>query len=188
MARSAQAPLDFRHLSRRVTSMASAKKSRRSKWRGRPKRHRNYTVYELAELAGVHRGTVLRWIREGKLPVLRDQKPMLILGTDCAEFWESQRQPKAKCSLNELYCFTCKAPRKPAFETVEYRPRNDRFGTIRALCCECATVTNKGFSASRLGELESIVSVSIIPAPGSLVDTSHPIENVQRQEAPRTHA
>lgn len=168
--------------------MQSPHKKRRRGWRFRPKKNRNYTTYEIARMAGVHRNTVRRWIRDGRLAAIKDHKPMLILGADAVEFEQSLRKRKNPCALDELFCFACRVPRKPAFDTVEYHVMNDRFGTLRALCSECATVICKGFAARRLPELKGILQVSVVPAPGTLNDTTTPVENVHNKEASESHA
>ncbi|MEX0953611.1 MAG: helix-turn-helix domain-containing protein [Rhizobiaceae bacterium] len=168
--------------------MESPRKSRRRRWRVRPKKNRNYTTYEISRMAGVHRNTVRRWIRDGKLPALKDEKPMLVLGADAVEFEQKQRGTKTPCALDELFCFACRVPRKPAFDAVEYHPMNDRFGTLRALCCECSTVMCKGFSARRLAELSTVLELSVVPASGTSNDTTNAVGNVHKKEASQSHA
>lgn len=168
--------------------MHSPHKKRRRGWRFRPKKNRNYTTYEISRMAGVHRNTVRRWIRDGRLPALKDQKPMLVLGADAVEFEQNQRATKMPCALDELFCFGCHAPRKPAFDTVEYLVRNEKIGTLQALCCECTTVMYKGISACQLAELRDIVQVSVVPASATLIDTTNPVGNVHNKEASESHA
>ena len=51
--------------------------AKRLNWR-KVKKHRSYTVDEVARLLSVHKGTVRRWTKNG-LKVLDDQRPLLIL-------------------------------------------------------------------------------------------------------------
>ena len=45
------------------------------------KRHRAYTVHEIAELLRVHKNTARGWLGAG-LPTTDDRRPALVLGSD----------------------------------------------------------------------------------------------------------
>lgn len=122
--------------------------------------HRNYTVDEAARATGVCRGTVRRWLKSG-LPAVRDQKPLLILGSDLIDFLKARRAPKRKCRLHECFCFACREPRAPAFGEVEFHPLTPSSGNMRALCEACATVMHKRVAVNRLDQLRSQVAVTI---------------------------
>jgi hypothetical protein len=132
--------------------------ARRKGWRA-VKSRLSHTVDEAARNQGVAKGTVLRWLKSG-LPCLKDQRPYLILGCDLVTFLKALNPPKRKCKPDELYCFRCKAPRKPAFGAVEYRPKKPTGGRLTALCFECSTVTNKIVSKATLEALTPVLSVS----------------------------
>jgi excisionase family DNA binding protein len=57
---------------------------------------RTYTIDEAARTLEVHRNTVRHWIKAG-LRVIDDKRPILILGSDLAEYLlrrrEARRQP-----------------------------------------------------------------------------------------------
>lgn len=57
----------------------------------RVKIHRNYSVEEIADLFGIHKNTVRRWVKEG-LSVIDGKRPMLILGRDLAAFLKERRK------------------------------------------------------------------------------------------------
>jgi len=133
--------------------------ARRLNWR-LVKRHRNYTVDEAARVTEGSKGTVRRWIKSG-LYALTDQKPLLILGADLIDFLKSRRAPKQECRLHQCFCFSCRAPRSPAFGEVEVFTRSASTGNLRALCEACATVMHKRISLSRIGELKALVGVTI---------------------------
>ena len=140
--------------------------------------HRNYTVEEVARALGNHRQTVRRWIKLGTLPALKDQKPMLILGTDLVAFIEARNKPKPRMELHHCRCFKCQAPRGPAFSSIEYHPNNDRSGNLHALCDVCGTVMHKHFSAGELDALRLIVEVTVVHADETLVGCAQPPSNV----------
>ena len=119
----------------------------------------SYTVGEVARNQGVAKGTVLRWLKTG-LPYIKDQRPYLILGGDLVTFLKARKPPKQKLALDEFRCFTCKAPRKPAFNMVEYAPKSPKSGMLTALCAVCSTVMNKGASYALLEPLKANLHIS----------------------------
>ena len=83
------------------------------------KKHRSYTIFELADLLGLHRNTVRHWIRES-LPVIDGARPALILGSDFQAWWGKQRRAaKRPCQPGQMYCFKCREPKAPALGMVE---------------------------------------------------------------------
>jgi DNA-binding transcriptional regulator YiaG len=141
------------------------------------KRHRNYNYGEVAEKLNVSRGTVRHWVKSDQLPALTDQKPHLILGDDLYLFFEARKAKRQKCTLEECYCFRCRAPRKPAFLVVEVRHATASSGQMRALCEVCSTVMHKRVSTARLPELKRLVAVEIKQARRPLNDTAEPCTN-----------
>lgn len=80
----------------------------------RIKRHRVYTVAEAAEALGLHRQTVLRWIKAGGLVADRARKPWLIAGETLKAFLgERRRVGKCRLALPQLYCLGCRIARIP---------------------------------------------------------------------------
>ena len=153
----------------------------------RIKRHRNYTVDEAARTVGVAKGTVRLWIKKG-LPVLADQRPMLILGEDLADFLVARTRPKRRCALHECLCFSCREPRSPAFDEVEYHSLSATSGNLRALCSVCATVMHKRLSASRLDALKQILDVKIVEGQRPLSEIDDPCVNDHLDKELETHA
>lgn len=127
------------------------------------KRHRNYTMEDAARCLGVAKITVRNWIKKG-LPVLKDQRPFLIIGSDLIDFLDSQKQAKQKCGLVQCYCFKCRAPRNPAYNEVEFLPSESGGGNLRALCNECTTVMHKRVSLSNLSRIQALTTVFIAQA------------------------
>ena len=112
-----------------------------------------YTVQECADLLAVSIGTIRAWIRSG-LPTLEGGKPMLIAG-DALKSWIKNRKAarKRKCQLDELYCCSCKQPRKAKIGTVAIVPRNSKTLFIRANCADCNAKMNQVGSLAKLSEI-----------------------------------
>lgn len=141
------------------------------------RKHRTYTVDEAARALKVHKGTVRRWIKNG-LPALTDQRPALILGSELIAFLSTRKPEPQRCQLHQGFCFSCRAPRDPAFSEVEVRPKTKTTAMMRALCERCATTMHKRISMARLTELRSKVAVSIIRAPERISEGDSPSSNV----------
>jgi hypothetical protein len=149
--------------------------ARRKGWRA-VKSGASYTVDEVARNQAIAKGTVLRWIKSG-LPCLKDQRPFLILGGDLVAFLKALKTPKQKCQPNELYCFKCRAPRKPAFDQAEFRPSKVTSGRLTALCGHCSTVMHKNVSNATLQALKPFLCVSFPVGTEPLSDTMKPRPN-----------
>jgi hypothetical protein len=149
--------------------------ARRKGWRA-VKSAYSFTIDEVARNQGVVKGTVTRWIKAG-LPCLKDQRPFLIQGQDLVVFLKALKTPKQKCQPSELYCFKCKAPRKPALKEAEFRPNNPASGRLTALCSECATIMNKNVSNATLEGLKPFLCISFPQATEPLSDATKPRAN-----------
>jgi hypothetical protein len=109
-----------------------------------------YSVPQISNLLSVHPNTVLRWVRAG-LPLIDDSKPYVVHGANLYAFLK-QRQAKRKrpCGKGELFCFGCRAPRRPAPESLWIEQKNANTLTIRAQCGVCGTRINRCGAAKRL--------------------------------------
>lgn len=125
------------------------------------KLHRAYTVEEAALLLGKHKNTLRAWIKLG-LPVLTAQRPALILGSDLRTFLEARRKRSARpCCPGTIYCFKCRAPKRPAGGMVDYVPSNASGGNLKALCESCGTVMNRRIALAEIGSRMPGVDVQI---------------------------
>lgn len=138
----------------------------------RVKLHRSYTYDEAAKLLGVHKRTVATWVKDKGLEAVTDQRPHLILGADLKAFLERQKKPKAKCAAHQLYCFTCRAPRDPADNALEYRQRNATQGQLKARCIQCGTTMHKGANRAILAAIGAQYTVTITKADQRLSDSA----------------
>tara|TARA_R110002020_G_scaffold126738_4_gene284598 strand:- start:8912 stop:9394 length:483 start_codon:yes stop_codon:yes gene_type:complete len=123
------------------------------------KQHYSYTTEEAANVLGVAKGSVRRWLKAG-LPYLADQRPFLILGGDLRAFLDKRDKPKQRCGLHEFYCFRCREPKAAAGGLIDYTPRTALSGHLSAICEDCETIMHKNFSASKLALLERQAAVS----------------------------
>src|SRR4051812_45696116 len=104
------------------------------------KLNRSYDVGELAARFRVHKNTVRHWQRQGLSP-LDESRPSLFQGATVRDFLTKRNaKGKSPCPPGTIYCFKCRAPRRPAGDMVDFAPINATSGNIRALCSTCETV------------------------------------------------
>lgn len=151
------------------------RRSRRADYR-RIKSHRSYTVDELAGMLCCHKNTVRSWLRQG-LPLLEDGKrPALIHGATAREFLEArQRRAKQACAPDEMFCFKCKRPRRPALATADFRATSSIGGVLSGLCSECATLMFKRTSAASVAALSATLEIKFLGPDGRLMSSPTPL-------------
>lgn len=104
---------------------------------------RSYTVKEIAEIEGVCRNTVRNWMSAGLEPI-DDRKPLLFAGDAVKTFLVKRAAArKRKCGPGELYCFSCRKPRRPALRMVDLAACDGGNAKISALCKECETIMHR---------------------------------------------
>ena len=135
-----------------------------------------YTVQECAGLLDVSIGTVRAWIRIG-LPVLEGGKFIQIAG-DVLKTWIKNRKAARKqiCQPDELYCCSCKQPRKTKTGTVVIVPRNSKTLFIRANCADCNAKMNQVGSLAKLSEIRAAFGLETL-AQVNLAGCENPIVN-----------
>lgn len=132
------------------------------------KRHRSFSVFELADLLGVHRNTVRQWIKDG-LPVLDGAKPILIIGGEFQAWWAKRTKARKRpCQPGQMYCFKCRAPKAPALGMVEYAAKNAVTGNLKALCETCGTFMHRRTRLADIAARMPGLPVQITLAPSSI--------------------
>ena len=124
----------------------------------RVKRLRIYDVGEAGRITGVTPATIRTWLKQG-LPVVPHIRPMLIRGIDLIAYLKAQRQARKKpCGPGRIYCFTCKDPKVPALQMVDFVQDAEGVGSLVGLCPDCSGIIRRRTSsqtlAAALGNLQ----------------------------------
>ncbi|WP_370286572.1 helix-turn-helix domain-containing protein [Pseudooceanicola nanhaiensis] len=131
-----------------------------------------YRVEEAAEVSGVSPRTIRNWIADG-LPVLDDERPMLIRGDDLQDYIKGTRASrKVTTAPDEFFCLACRTARKAAGGFADCTIKDGR-ATLTAFCAACETVVHKPVSMARLPDLERLLDLTI---------TGHPPPNAAPPE------
>ncbi len=139
--------------------------------------HRSYTVEEIAELFGIHKNTVRRWVKDG-LATIDDKRPMLVLGHVLVAFLQARRaKNRQPCKPGELYCVRCRSPKSPAGDMAEYSPITEKVGNLIAICPDCDAIMNRRVSLTKIGQIRGKVDISFPEAVRHLIDSTNPTVN-----------
>ncbi len=121
---------------------------------------RSYTIPEVAEVLGCSTRTVRNWAGMG-LRVLNDNRPFLIVGDDLKTFLaEQSASKKVKLGPDELYCLSCKAPRKPLGMMADEVRQSATISRLVGLCEVCSGTCNRMVSARALPEFARIFDIA----------------------------
>jgi excisionase family DNA binding protein len=154
----------------------------------RIKSHLVYTVWEVADLLGCHRQTVIRWIRDGGLEADRSRRPWLIEGRVLRAFLGLRRRAdKQSLALHHCYCLGCRAPREPDGKIADFRLQTPATGMLIGLCPACGAIMNKVIRRSALEALRARIDVTIQPADPRLVSSGTAPSKVTFLSGSRTH-
>ena len=132
---------------KRASTVARGAYSKRNR-KGIPSGHRVkigtcYDVAEVANLLEVHRNTVRHWLKQG-LRALDDKRPLMIHGSELKCFLVARKQRRrVKCAPDELYCFRCRAPRKPCEGVTEVTPITAKTAKVTAICGVCEALMHR---------------------------------------------
>lgn len=112
-----------------------------------------YSAQEIADLIGVHVRTVHVWYTKG-LPKIDERRPFLVRGCELKEFLQKMAADRKKpCRPDEMYCVSCRAPRKPANRVVETQAINKKKVLIIGKCDICGTKMNRFASARNISQI-----------------------------------
>ncbi|GAA6206741.1 hypothetical protein NBRC116601_00340 [Cognatishimia sp. WU-CL00825] len=123
-------------------------------------KHRLYSYEEAGVALGVTRHTVRSW-RSSGLQVMTASTPHYILGAELIRFIKHKQAKKSvKLALDQMYCFKCKAPRRPLWAMVDYIPINDARGLITGLCEVCEGDVQRFVGKGDLGKFGQIYEIT----------------------------
>jgi len=121
---------------------------------------RSYTIPEVAEVLGCTTRTVRNWAGMG-LRVLTENRPYLIVGDDLKKFLADQSaSKKVKLAPNELYCLSCKVPRKPLGMIADEIRQTGTISRIVGLCEVCGGTCNRMISARAMPEFSRVFDIA----------------------------
>lgn len=146
--------------------------------------HRNYSVEDIATLYHVHKNTVREWIKKG-LPIIDDRRPMLVLGSDLAEFLQARRvKNKRPCKPGEIYCVKCREPRSPAGNMANYENLTEMMGNLVGICPDCDTFIYRRVNLAKLAQIRGQLDIVMPEALQHINDSAHlPLNSDLKQEA-----
>ncbi len=136
-------------------------KGRRASAR-RVKIHLNYTVEEVAALTSAHKNTVLRWIKDGKLPALTDGRPYLVLGKELFIYLNRKNGNGTRLQPGQCYCVKCRKAQVPDLRMAEFVAVNAHWGNLRGLCPNCEILMHRRVSRARLPEIIASLDVTFL--------------------------
>lgn len=122
---------------------------------------RPYTTEEAAEALGVSIGTVRSWVKAG-LPIMKSERPYLILGEQMRDYLQTRAgSMKTPLGPDQLYCFTCKAPRTPLGLMVDLSAQTTKTARLTGLCDVCGGICNRMISRSAIERFAQIFDLRI---------------------------
>jgi hypothetical protein len=143
----------------------------------RIKKHRTYTVEELAQVTGVHENTVRAWHKAGLQPV-DDSRPILFRGSVAVDFLRQRRATvRRPCGPGEMFCLPCREVQRPAGDMVEYVSITPTSGNMRGICPDCHRLMHRRTSKERLQVAAGDLEVTITDGDWTLEDPCKPSVN-----------
>jgi len=127
-----------------------------------------YTVEEAAGVVGSCARTIRNWVWSGDLPVVSQNRPILILGADLKAAVIIKKKPRTRLQdLTDFFCMTCKEARPGRDGTISCEASEGSPSVAYARCSICDGRCSRRLSASQLDELRRVLSrnTSNTPAP-----------------------
>lgn len=122
---------------------------------------RSYTFIEAAKLLNVSVDSLRNWVRGG-LPVLKTERPFLIIGKDLKD-WLTARNEKRRVALgpHQFFCLRCKKAQTPYGGMVDCLAQTSQTWRLMAICVCCGGGMNRIVSVRDLPEMQRIFDVQI---------------------------
>jgi excisionase family DNA binding protein len=143
----------------------------------RVKIHRAYKIAELADLLGVHKKTVGRWIAAG-LRAMGARRSRLVHGEDFHSFMNARKPIKQCGKPGDIWCLGCHDFKRPALNMAEYSPRTILRGMLSAICPDCGRMIYRATTLAKLQQDCGGLDIVYPKAERRLNDTSSAISNV----------
>lgn len=122
---------------------------------------RTYTIEEAANALGVSVGTIRNWIKAG-LPIMKAQRPHLILGEGLKNFLQTRSKAKANpLKQSELYCLSCKAAKAPWEMLVDCIIQTPTTARLVGLCSTCGGTCNRMISRPMIPQFSEIFELKL---------------------------
>lgn len=154
----------------------------------RIKRHRVYTVFEIADALGIHRQTVIRWISDKGLMADKSQRPWLVEGDVLKHFLEARRSlGKRPLRPGQIYCLPCRAAKTPDGKMADYRAKTATTGTLIGICPDCDRLIHRIIRRCDLELFRAQLDITIAKASPRLVQTGEPLATVIFRQEAATH-
>jgi hypothetical protein len=151
----------------------------------RVKLHHSYSISELSALIGAHKHTIGRWIAAG-LTTTDTRRPLLIHGADFRAFMKTREPIKQRCQPGEFYCLGCRAPKRPALDMADYRPRTALRGLLSGICPDCGRLIYRATTLAKLEEIKGGLDVAFPKAQQRLDDSASALPNADFREVQHT--
>jgi hypothetical protein len=151
----------------------------------RVKLHHSYTISELSALIGAHKHTIGRWIAAG-LKTTDARRPLLVHGADFRAFMKARAPVKQRCQPGEFYCLGCRAPKRPALDIADYRPRTALRGLLSGICPDCERLIYRATTLAKMDEIRGRLDVAFPKAGQRLDDSASALPNADFREVPHT--
>ena len=150
--------------------------------------HRTYTVEEACRLVCVHKNTVRAWIKNG-LPVVDQQRPVLIRGRDLRAFLTARRKQRQQpCGPGEIYCVKCRKPQQPVAGSLRHLQLTATTANLRGTCPCCGTTIHRRANKGQLGSFGAGAVVTATQASLRIGESHTPSLNCDSNEEARPHA
>ncbi|MDG1182661.1 MAG: hypothetical protein P8N30_08085 [Tateyamaria sp.] len=125
------------------------------------KKNRLYGYGEAGAALGVNAHTIRSW-RSSGLVVMAATTPHYILGAELIRYVEAKQAKKSvKMAMDQMYCLSCKAPKKPLWGMVDYVPVNDTRGRLTGLCETCESGLQRFVGKGDLSKFGQIYEITI---------------------------
>lgn len=118
------------------------------------KSNASYSVSEISLLLNVGENSVRHWIKSG-LKVIDGKTPTMLHCEELRTFLTKKQSAKKKtCNQDEMFCFSCREPRKISENSVILLNKNDKILQLKARCQTCKSFMTRNYSSSKLAEIE----------------------------------